>query len=226
MKLLHVSDLHFHRPWFRWVAEHAHESDAVVISGDLLHLNHEVPLYDQIEWVSRWLCELHTPAIVCSGNHDCSSPASRRCDWLPGLAETRGHLTCDRGMMRKGKWTIESVPWGGLPLRGGENHIVVTHAPPAGAPTAMDRTDGQDWGDKKLSRYLARSVDAPWLILSGHVHEPENWRARWKRTWSLNPLSTTFTHDAVPNHIVVDLEAGIAMRQDGWGENSRLRLRV
>jgi len=223
MKILHVSDLHFYRPWFAWVADHAGEYDAIAVSGDLLHLYHETPLDAQIEWVSGWLCQLATPVVVCSGNHDFAY--QRRCEWLSKLTASREQLHGDREMLRQGKWTMEAVPYGGLPVRGGENHIVVAHVPPAGAPTAISVSDELDWGDRALARCLKLSPDTPWLILSGHIHDPNGWQARWRRTWSLNPLSATHAHAEIPNRVVLDLEEGSAAWHVGDGEVSRVRVR-
>ena len=222
MKLLHVTDLHFHRPWFRWVAAKAPCYDALAISGDLLNECSEIPFERQAHWVSRWLCQLPVPTVVCSGNHDID--VEGECEWLRKLPEAREQLTCDRGMLRLGRWTIEAVPWRGLPLRGGDHHVVVTHVPPAGAPTARGRADECDWGDPKLTRHLRDAADAPWLILSGHEHEPMHWQARWRQTWSLNPLAKTEGSSTMPNHIVVDLTKRTAAWRCGNGRRSLVRL--
>ncbi len=223
MKILHVTDLHFHTPWFYWVSLNAPDYDAVAISGDLLDIFNPRPLEDQIEWVSSWLRHAPVPFVICSGNHDLDEPP--HCRWLSPLSIAREQLKTDRQMLRRGQWTIEAVPFGEVPLRGGENHVVITHLPPAGAPTAQARYEDVDCGDEHLARHLRMPTDKPWLILSGHIHLPQRWRARSGAMWSLNPGSSPDAHPQVPNHIALDLTAGEAAWRDGWGNQSRVRLR-
>lgn len=223
MKILHVSDLHFHRPWFFWVANRAPEFDAVAISGDLLDLFSRTSIESQIEWVGKWLRSISVPLVVCSGNHDLD--CAKRCEWLTRFSATREQLVTDRGILRRGQWTVEAVPFGKLPLRGGPSHVVVTHRPPAGAPTARLSPEGVDAGDPRLTRYLANGVEAPWLILSGDVHQPRNWRARSGGIWSFNPGAAPHAHPQVPNCIVFDLSQQTATRCDGWGRQSTVVLR-
>jgi predicted phosphodiesterase len=222
MKILHVSDLHFHQPWFRWVAAHAGDFDAVAISGDLLDLFHRTPVESQIPWVCEWLASIEVPLVVCSGNHDVQD--SRVCTWLSQCGAVREQVFTDRQILRQGKCSFEAVPFGKLPLRGGEHHIVVTHVPPAGAPTACWMAEGIDGGDMRLARSLATTKDAPRLLLSGHVHLPRRWHARAGSIWSFNPGSSPEAHPLVPNHIAVDLARGTASWADGRGARGMVAL--
>jgi predicted phosphodiesterase len=43
----------------------------------------------------------------------------------------------------------------------------------------------------------------PRLAFSGHVHEPQSWRAKVARTWSLNPGYEEGPDR--PRHIVIDM---------------------
>lgn len=223
MKILHVTDLHYHKPWFDWVLHRASDFDAVAISGDLLNLFAPCPLEEQGEWVSQWLERLPTATAVCSGNHDVTD--SGHCPWERRPGADIPTLTGDREILRRGAWTIEAVPWGGLPRRGGENHVVVCHAPPAGASTAWSVADQQDRGDGRLARCLGESADLPWIVLSGHVHDPRGWQAHRRGTWSFNPLHTGQEHPEVPNHLELDLAAATAVWRNGRAETCRVRLR-
>ncbi|HRJ46108.1 MAG TPA: metallophosphoesterase, partial [Opitutaceae bacterium] len=81
MHLLHVSDLHFRRPWFHWLRNDAPAHDALVISGDLLdHRLPDVPA--QMAWVGEWLQASPVPVVVSSGNHDLEWDAARY-RWQP-----------------------------------------------------------------------------------------------------------------------------------------------
>lgn len=223
MRILHVTDLHFHTPWFDWVQQHASGFDAVVLSGDLLDRFGPCPIEEQTAWVNRWLGQLPAAAVVCSGNHDVTD--SGHCPWERRTGADAPGLTLDREILRQGGWTIEAVPWGGLPRRGGENHVIVCHAPPAGAPTAWSVGDRQDRGDGRLARCLGESVELPWIVLSGHVHDPRTWQAHGRGTWSLNPLHTGQDHPEVPNHIELDLTTATAVWRSGRAETRTARLR-
>lgn len=223
MHLLHVTDLHFHRPWFQWVARCANDFDAIVISGDVLDLYHPTPQDAQIEWVSGWAGTVEVPLVICSGNHDLDQPG--RCAWLPKLSAACSQVVTDRQILRRDCWTVEAVPFGKLPRRGGENHVVVTHRAPAGASTARLRHGNVDCGDPQLSRHLASATEAPWLILSGDVHEPRRWWARAQSLWSFNPGGFPEAHPGVPNHLALDLQRGTAHWADGWGQHHTATLR-
>lgn len=224
MKILHVTDLHFHAPWFHWVSRQARDYDVVALSGDLLDRFNPTPRERQIAWVSAWLRQAEVPLVVCSGNHDEEEEPDAGCPWLRACSIARTQLVTDRQLHRHGRWTFEAVPFGGLPLRGGEHHVVVTHLPPAGAPTAWLRSLDFEDGDLRLARHLKQTVERPRLILSGHVHDPRSWRARCGRLWSFNPGGAPSAHPEVPHHIALDLAARTAGWRDGWGRHDQVHL--
>ncbi len=82
-----------------------------------------------------------------------------------------------------------------------------------------------DGSDRRLTHYLATSVEAPWLILSGDVHQPRHWRARSGGIWSFNPGGAPAAHPEVPNFIAFDLAQRTATSGDGWGHQSTVILR-
>jgi predicted MPP superfamily phosphohydrolase len=75
LKILLVSDLHFQKPWFLWLAKEASQYDLVCISGDLLDgFNEDTSVLDQVLWLLKeWkpLClNAGIPLAISSGNHD------------------------------------------------------------------------------------------------------------------------------------------------------------
>ncbi|MBA4138354.1 MAG: hypothetical protein C0518_13670 [Opitutus sp.] len=223
MKILHVSDLHFQQRWLDWVASEASRFDLIVIAGDLLDTLSVAPQATQIEWIRGWLHALPTPTVVCSGNHDFDE--TDRCSWLAQVSAA--HIYPDRHPLRTGLLTIEAVPYGRLPLRGGQNHLVVTHVPPAGAPTAFCQERVVDLGDRALERQLRQPALAPWIVLSGHVHEPLSWKAHRAGTWSFNPAIGRGVNFNLPNHIVLELgpDRATAEWRSGCGHYERIKLR-
>lgn len=82
MKILHVSDLHFSKPWFEWLLQTASGYDLVCVSGDLFDMcgadfHHEdgsEVLARQADWLTDWMRRYTEatpiPLALCSGNHD------------------------------------------------------------------------------------------------------------------------------------------------------------
>jgi Icc-related predicted phosphoesterase len=88
-------------------------------------------------------------------------------------------------------------------LPGGGN-IVLAHAPRCGWQTAISAVGGHDGGNPDLRDALRKTSDAPWLIFSGHVHNPASWKERQGKTWSFNPGFNS--NGQRPNHTVIDTE--------------------
>ena len=72
MRILHVTDFHFHRAWFDWLTDQATGYDACCLTGDLLDMfpNGRVGLREQSRWVRKWLCNFPGRLYACTGNHD------------------------------------------------------------------------------------------------------------------------------------------------------------
>ncbi|MBF0266639.1 MAG: metallophosphoesterase [Gammaproteobacteria bacterium] len=74
LKLLHISDLHNHKPYFDWILNQSGNYDALCITGDFIGATELItvfePLEQQIEFVTSWLEALTKPTFICSGNHD------------------------------------------------------------------------------------------------------------------------------------------------------------
>lgn len=206
MKILYVSDLHFHQPWYTWLQHEAPDHDLLAIGGDLLDQNHPVPVDQQIEWVSQWIRNWARPLCICRGNHDRVWNAKdgqwQPPVWLDALA---GPMTWTRpGLIRFHALEIlihdyrKSVPRTTADLW-------ITHLPPS--PSAVSRSiDGTDDGDEKLFQRLQE--EGPSLLLCGHEHTPTDWRAKVGRTLCFN--AGMGAHAAAPNHILIDTAEGSA----------------
>ena len=214
-KLLHVSDFHANQRWFNWTLDHAEEYDLIAYTGDFLDLYGPESVGTQVRWITAWAELLTTPFLWCPGNNDVETSVAPAAHgrWLARLPGAKaygdsGHLEC-RGL------SFVRVNWrGAVPqLRGGD--IILAHAPPAGRDTATTK-DGPDRGNLDLADALWSATASPWLVLSGHIHNPARWRDRCGGTISLNPGVTMGTR--VPNHIVIDT----AVRKATWFRDGEL----
>lgn len=70
MKILLTADLHGVVPWFRWIADHAHDYDLVCVAGDLLDAFRPSGLAAQALALDEWCRNFPVPLALCSGNHD------------------------------------------------------------------------------------------------------------------------------------------------------------
>ena len=208
MTILHVTDLHFHQPWYTWLATAAPPHDLLVIAGDLLDLNHPASHQRQTDWVAEWVRAYDRPLSLCSGNHDLVWDSAHNvwwpARWLQSLA---GPTTWVDG---------DAAEWRGVTLshhgatgttRAQPADIWVTHVPPLG-PGVGWHHDGRAGGDPALL-YSVRTY-APRLVLSGHVHRPLHWCDRFDGTLYFNPGMERAAK--FPNYILIDLADGSARR--------------
>jgi predicted phosphodiesterase len=215
MRILHVSDFHYRKPWFDWLATQAPECDLICHTGDFLDLFSKVPVPTQIRRVAEWLSRVRKPLIFCSGNHDIEANGGQAGAWLRGLLSP--FAWGDGTTMSRGGVTLVSSGWGTPCRLGGPVDVLLRHAPPAGCATAVSRVDGQDWGDFNLGEDLRTGLLPAGIVLSGHQHAPRSWHARCGAAVSLNP---GFNAGAgVPNYILLDL-AGRRMAR--WHEGGQL----
>lgn len=206
MKILFVTDLHYHEPWYQWLRTRAPYHDLLVIGGDLLDQNHPASQEKQICNVTEWIERLSQPVFICSGNHDrmWNSVYSRweRARWLTSLS--RAGLRTRRGVIRyRGvSFLIHNFR---EPIAPGRAKVWIAHMPPSGTAVAGSTVGAAD-GDARLAAWLKRR--RPKLLLCGHQHTPTLWRAQVGQTLCLNPGINWGA--AVPNHIVIDTDAATA----------------
>lgn len=223
MKILHVADLHANDRWFEWLVSVSSQFDLVCIAGDLLDLNSHRAVGNQVDTVIDHLRGIRSGLVaICSGNHD-SLPGDaarlHQARWLKEICSPNILVDGDR-LEREGV-SFECVGWNASLPKAKPNSVWLFHAPPDGINTAIAR-GGVGFGDVNLAD-ICRSGRGPALVLSGHVHDPVSWHARTGATWSLNPGFATGAE--CPNHIVIDLGRGIAIRNGLAGEGDVLRLR-
>lgn len=220
MRLLHVTDFHFNKSWYAWLAENGAKYDACCFSGDLLDMfaNAKTGLRPQIRWVRDWLATFPGRLFVCSGNHDFWPRPEHVIDndacggWLRKSA--RQSVSVDGFSEMLGKYRFTCCPWAGATIGTSlEPSVVLIHAPPAITTIASDGAG--EAGALETSK-IALALPAGSCVLSGHVHDPRRWHCRVGRSWSFNP---GFDRSATePNHIVLDLDRRTA-EFFGWGRH-------
>lgn len=202
MTILHVTDFHYNTRWFDWLLDKAPPHDLLAISGDLLDLTAATPHRRQIAWVSAWLNDYPRALCVCSGNHDLEwDEESERwapAYWLRDLVNPNVRIDGQRIVMDG--LSVLSLGCTSRP-KGGRADVWVTHAAPSGTRVSA-RSVGTDGGDPELIAAVRRH--APRLVLSGHVHDPVEWRHATPTTLYLNPGRSP--NAAFPNHILVSTE--------------------
>jgi predicted phosphodiesterase len=216
MRILHVSDFHYRKPWFAWLATQAPDCDLICHTGDFLDLFGSVPVPDQIRRVASWLARLRSSLLFCSGNHDVEAEAGQAGAWLRGLLSP--FAWGDGTIMSRSGVTLVSSGWGTPCHLEGPADVLLRHAPPGGCATAVSRADGRDWGDFELGEDLRSGlIPAMDIVLSGHQHAPRCWHARCGAAVSFNPGFNAGAE--VPNYILLDL-AGRRMAR--WHEGGQL----
>jgi len=210
MRILHISDFHFRKKWFRWLEERASDFEAVYFTGDFLDASKPNELPRQIEWVQNWLTEFPVPPFVCSGNHDWflrepDGDLYSECHWLKSVGNSK--ITSDGTNRFLSGVTFECFGWL-APIRPSleKSSVLLCHAPPM--ESAISRSYGMDSGDFELAEVI-RILPKGTIILSGHVHTPEKWYARIGMTPVFNP-GCDFRAVA-PAYIVVDLQRRVAI---------------
>ncbi|MEO6993416.1 MAG: metallophosphoesterase [Lacunisphaera sp.] len=202
MTILHVTDFHFHQPWFTWLSAHAPAHDLLVMSGDMLDLSAPASHEKQIAWVSDWINDYPQPMIVCSGNHDLEWDAEAErwtpAYWLRRLA--RPAVWVDGQRVTLDGLSVLAISCTTRP-KGGEADLWVVHAAPTQTLVAT-RSSGRDAGDPDLVNPVRRY--APRVVLSGHVHDPLHWCEQKDSTLYLNPGRTPGA--PFPNHILLQTE--------------------
>jgi len=222
MKILLVADLHLQHEWFDWVASQAARFDLLVIAGDLQDAFSNTPMHAQAREITKWLLELRTPTVVCSGNHDfwvkshlVSVDTDADAAWLRRLRGKGNIVGVDGDMVDFGGLRIAVNGWLQVPAIDGPIDILVTHAPPMGCVCAV-AADGRDVGDPCL--WDALKYYPPNLILAGHIHEPRRVWCRWPPPDNPTTLVLVPGFEAenpVPAHWIIDFDRHVAIHSDG-----------
>lgn len=218
--ILHVSDFHANINWYRWLVRVSSNFELVCLTGDMLDLNPQRPQAEQLDVIVPLLQTVGAPLAVVSGNHDSLPGSGPRLAPGAWLKEVRGqNRWIDGDSFELGCNKYVCVPWLGSYPKAGPEDIWLSHVPPDSA-TGISK-GGAGWGSFDLGE-ACRSNNGPCLALSGHVHDPQSWRSQVGHTWSLNPGHSGPTER--PNHIVIDLDRGIASRHLASGEIDFLKL--
>lgn len=203
MNILHCTDFHGNKRWFDWLTHASDRHDAICLSGDLLARECWAQGEREIPWITDWVRSFPRPLFICSGNHDIVERTTGEIDatWLMALRTER--VSVDGDLRRFCDVEFQCVPWFGSPMACGPWAAVITHCPPAGLRTAIAR-GGASFGDEALRDLLDTGWMTPRFVLSGHVHDPQDWNARTGNVWSFNP---GYERSAkTPNHITIDTD--------------------
>lgn len=195
MRILHVSDFHFVRTWYKWVEERQTDFDVICLTGDLIDEVQKTPIGDQIAWVEDWFARMKTPVLSCSGNHDLDDVNDM--DWLSRVPFSDNNIH-----------DIKGVKFGAVPYIG-ENYedfldcdIILRHVPPAKTPISFHERREIDFGDEDFYEIVTRSILRPKLILSGHIHYPYEHVSELNGVKLYNPGRVRGLKE--PKHLIID----------------------
>ncbi|MFS1437928.1 metallophosphoesterase family protein [Shewanella sp. 10N.286.48.A6] len=197
MRILHVTDLHFHKVQCEWVATQSNEADVLCITGDFLddRLECSTTLAAQVTWLRKWLSQIPIPVFVCSGNHDnpLDDESDADHDWLNSIPNILGDNS---------QFKLNGVKFGCIPYqcenieRFSDCAVLLHHEPPSGLKTALQ--DRVDWGSEDLKSCLRLGAITPRWLLCGHVHRPLKNVSKYRSSIVSNPGSNR--HLDTPNH--------------------------
>lgn len=218
MRILHVTDLHFRKPWFHWLNQQARTVDVVVSSGDWVNARAN-GLHDQAKWVRNWIGHFPGRLAGCTGNHDWWISAEDVRDvyaeggWLQMSNRPRALL--DRSGDILGT-RFHCRPWNSdLADTFVGPDVIVTHAPPAAYPIGASRGSTREDFRGQDALDAASSLTAGGLLFCGHVHQPRRWCCKIVDAWCFN--AGVDDSSDIPNHIIVDTVAKTAVAWQ-WGK--------
>jgi Icc-related predicted phosphoesterase len=225
MRLLCVTDVHYHLPQLDWLLDQAGAVDVVVLPGDHLQVDGRTPLEAQVVVVTKYLRRLAqvTTVLAASGNHDLDGPGpegEQHAGWLPSASG--GRLFVDGQSVDLDGVRFTVCPWWDGPATRAaveaqlehaaadrpDRWVWVYHSPPAG--TRLCRTGTREYPDRDLAGWIDRWQ--PDLVVCGHIHQAPwvdggGWIDRVGRTWVVNAGHQTGRE---PSHVIVDLDAQTA----------------
>ncbi len=220
MRILCVSDIHYHLRQLDWILDHAGDYDVVVLPGDHLDSESPTPLTRQTATISEYFIALSRVVVVlvASGNHDLDGPGrdgEQRASWLSALEAPSLYIDGQSVDLDGIRFTV--CPWWDGPLtkelvvrqlkeaasERPEHWIWVYHSPPTG--TRVAKAGHTEYGDTDLAEWIHQW--RPDIVLCGHIHQSPwatggSWVDRLEQTWVFNAGHETGPE---PSHIVIDL---------------------
>ena len=226
LTILNVTDLHFHKPFFKWIVEQAEKFDVLCITGDLIGETSAPGVTsstEQIKWVSSWLELLQKPTMVCSGNHDVDDDLVDDELLLDLLSASADQTIKDCQSGDSDLWlalisnpqvftdqaihTIAGLTFGCAPYYGAvltdfsKCDILLHHDPPDKTKTCV--SGGDAFGSIDLHYALQNGIISPDFVLCGHVHQPLAQEDKIKNSIIINP-GASFCGSA-PNHRYISI---------------------
>lgn len=168
MKILHATDLHYNKSWFKFIKNLESNFDIVCITGDFIDAFDQTGIAPQIAYVSEWLASFNKPVFVCSGNHDVGLAYEQ--EWLNDIP----NIYADNAVKE-----INGVKFGCTPYlkpdyaKFAQCDVLLSHVPPAYTKASVGYS-GDDYGSEKLYNAIGKQVITPKILLCGHIHNPKN----------------------------------------------------
>lgn len=181
MKILHATDLHYNKSWFKFIKNLESNFDIVCITGDFIDAFDEGGIAPQIAYVSEWLVSFNKPVFVCSGNHDVGLAYEQ--EWLNDIP----NIYADNAVKE-----IDGIKFGCSPYlkpdyaKFAQCDVLLSHVPPAYTKASVGYS-GDDYGSEKLYNAIGKQVIVPKILLCGHIHNPIKNICRLKYTTIYNP---------------------------------------
>jgi len=226
LTILHVTDLHFYKPFYLWLLTQIGNFDVLCITGDLIgeiSPLEKIGRSEQVNWVSSWLEQLTKPVFICSGNHDVDSDIDLLADLedLIGEVEFSSSNDNDRDFWLNkinnplvftdssihsiGNCIFGCVPYysSGLDRYHGCD-VLLHHDPPYNSKTSIQA--GENFGSYELYQALMADTVLPSYLLCGHVHRPLANKDKIKNSFVSNP-GASFVGN-IPNHKYIETQKG------------------
>lgn len=228
MTILHVTDLHFYKPYYQWILEQVGNFDILCLTGDLIgemRPTARINKTSQINWVSKWIEQLTMPTFICSGNHDVDGDNDD--DLLLDLGDFINDVGCcpsidETFWLNKIKnpqvftdnriHTIRSITFGCVPYYGygldeySNCDVLLHHDPPDNSKTCIQA--GCAFGSLELYQSLIMGIISPSYVLCGHVHRPLANEDKIRNSFVINP-GASFGGN-MPNHKYITIRSEFA----------------
>ena len=161
MKILHTTDLHYNKSWFKFIKDIESNFDVICITGDFIDAFDEGEIAPQIAYVSEWLANFTKLVFVCSGNHDLGLAYKQ--EWLNDIP----NIFADNAVKE-----IDGVKFGCPPYlkpdyeKFAQCDVLLSCVPPV-YTKASAGTSGDDCGSEKFYNAIGKQVITPKILLCG-----------------------------------------------------------